>query len=203
MTAASPSLRELALNVLKKRDTAWDSRGTVDQKVSQGQKAAGTVKSGSIQTDNPTVPVSYSLSVGQWDTSHKTGTPLGTVVGRSRYFAYAEALGRLEAGCPEYVEAERWQQCLIDAQRFVAAWGDKALALGWSDVDLFGLHDPPAKRHPSYSRLSRLDCMGLIWILGRRRVVALSANSAGIENPTGTVTIYRKPSLCSVGGSFR
>jgi hypothetical protein len=75
-------------------------------------------------------------------------------------FPYAEALDALERECPDYVEAERWRQCLIDAQRFLAAWGDKALALGWTDGDLFGLHTPPAKPHSSYSRLSRYDATG-------------------------------------------
>ena len=27
------------------------------------------------------------------------------------------------------------------------------------------LHDPPAVPHPSYSRLSRYDCTGLVWLL--------------------------------------
>jgi hypothetical protein len=62
-------------------------------------------------------------------------------------------------------EAERWQQCLADAERFLAQWGEQAAALGWTERDLFGLHEPPAKRHPSYQRLSRRDCIGLVWLL--------------------------------------
>src|SRR5262249_30221304 len=80
-------------------------------------------------------------------------------------FPFSEALDRLDRECPEYVEAERWRQCLIDAQRFLAAWGDTASALGWTDGDLFGLHTPPAKPHSSYSRLSRYDALGLPWLL--------------------------------------
>jgi hypothetical protein len=64
---------------------------------------------------------------------------------------------------------------LIDAQRFLAAWGDAAAALGWNPDDLFGLHTPPAKPKPTYSRLSRYDCTGLCWLLQGRRVIAATA----------------------------
>jgi hypothetical protein len=38
----------------------------------------------------------------------------------------------------------------------------------------FGLQAPPSKRHPSYSRLSRYDETGLVWLLQGRPVVALT-----------------------------
>jgi hypothetical protein len=58
---------------------------------------------------------------------------------------------------------------------------------------LFWLHTPPAKPHPSYSRLSRYDATGLIWLLQGRPVVALTETTACIRNPrTGTVTVFRK-----------
>jgi hypothetical protein len=107
-------------------------------------------------------------------------------------FPYAEALDRLERRCPDYVEAECWHRCLLDAQRFLAAWGDKAAALGWTDGDLFGLHSSPAKSHPTYSRLSRYDCTGLLWLLRGRRVVALTADTAAIESASGLTLTYRR-----------
>jgi len=110
-------------------------------------------------------------------------------------FPFVGALDQLDRECPEYVATERWRQCLIDAQRFLAAWGDKAAALGWAEADLFGLHTPPAKPHPSYSRLSRYDALGLLWLLQGRRVVALSATIAAIESTSGAVLTYRKPPL--------
>jgi hypothetical protein len=107
-------------------------------------------------------------------------------------FPYAEALDRLERRRPDHVEAARWHQCLLDAQRFLAAWGDKAAALGWNSGDLFGLHSPLAKPHPTYSRLSRYDCTGLLWLLRGRRVVALTADTAAIESTSGAIVAYRK-----------
>jgi hypothetical protein len=131
-------------------------------------------------------------------TSETTKVPFGrfgrSVVGR-KSFPYAEALDWLDARCPDYIFAERWRQCLIDAQRFLAAWGDKAMALGWTDDDLFGLHEPPAKPHSTYSRLSRYDALGLLWLLRGRRVVAISATTAAIENISGTVLTYRKATI--------
>jgi hypothetical protein len=117
-------------------------------------------------------------------------------VRQSGGFPYAEALDQLERRCPDHVPAERWQQCVRDAERFLAEWGDKALALGWTAKELFGLHQPPAKPHQSYSRLSRYDCTGLLWLLQGRRVVALSSDTAAIENSgVASIVTYRKIGL--------
>jgi hypothetical protein len=71
--------------------------------------------------------------------------------------------------------------------------------------DLFGLQTPPEKPRPNYSRLSRYDEIGLIWLLQGREVIALSVSTAAIQNPTGAITIYRrhnKPALGPVGDSL-
>jgi hypothetical protein len=116
--------------------------------------------------------------------------------------------GRLDRTCaalaarsPEHVPADRWQQAVQDGRRFLAKWGEQAAALGWTPRDLFGLDQP----HPSYRRLSRYDETGLIWLLQGRPVVALTAATAAIENPTGAITVYRrydKPALGPVGDSL-
>ena len=111
----------------------------------------------------------------------------------------------LEACCPDHVDVVRWQQCLDDGHRFLATWGEQAEALGWTAADLFGLHTPPEKPHPSYNRLSKYDGTGLIWLLEGRPVVALTEATAAIENPTGNITVYRKhnkPALGPVGDSM-
>jgi hypothetical protein len=68
-----------------------------------------------------------------------------------------------------------------------------------------GFHQPPAQPHPSYSRLSRYDETGLIWLLCGREVVALTEATAVIRSSTGAITIYRrhyKPALGPVGDSL-
>jgi len=118
---------------------------------------------------------------------------------------FGRTVAALETHCPDHVPVERWQQCIEDARRFLAKWGRQAEALGWTERDLFGLHEPPEKPHPSYRRLSRYDQTGLIWLFAGRPVVALTAGTAAIENPTGAITIYRrhnKPALGPVGDSL-
>ena len=118
---------------------------------------------------------------------------------------YARVLVALEGRCPDYLDVSRWQQAIEDGRTFLATWGERAEDLGWTARDLFDLHQPPVKPHPSYSRLSRHDCTGLIWLLQGRPVVALTASSAAIENPSRAVTVYRKnnkPTLGPMGDSL-
>src|SRR5262249_5133973 len=105
---------------------------------------------------------------------------------------YSSTIAALEARCPDLVPADRWQVAVADGHAFLARWGEPARALGWTARDLFGLHTPPAKPHPSYSRLSRYDEIGLVWLLRERPVVALTEATAAIQNPTGAITIYRR-----------
>jgi hypothetical protein len=117
----------------------------------------------------------------------------------------SRALSALEARCPDLVPPDRWQDAVDDGRAFLAKWGEQAEALGWTARDLFGLHTPPEKPHPSYSRLSRYDETGLIWLLQGRPVVALTGATAAIQNPSGAITTYRKynkPALGLVGDSL-
>jgi hypothetical protein len=119
--------------------------------------------------------------------------------------AYGRALAALQARCPDVVSAARWQLAVDDGRRFLARWGERAEALGWTARDLFGLRTPPAKPHPSYSRLSRYDETGLIWLLQGRPVVAITEATAAIQRSTGAVTVYRrhnKPAFGPLGDSL-
>jgi hypothetical protein len=116
---------------------------------------------------------------------------------------YRKVFGFLQLKPPALVGVTRWQQFVRDGSKFLARWGEQAQALNWSSADLFGLHQPPERPHPSYRRLSRYDCTGLIWLLQGRSVVALTEATATIRNPdTGAITTYRrfnKPTLGPVG----
>jgi hypothetical protein len=100
----------------------------------------------------------------------------------------------------------RWQHAVEDGRRFLATWGQQAESLGWTSADLFGLAPVPDRPHPSYSRLSRYDLTGLIWLLEGKDVIALTAESATIRNPiTGNITVYRrhnKPAFGPLGDSL-
>ncbi len=100
--------------------------------------------------------------------------------------AYAELLSQ----CPDRVPEYRWRQAVDDGRAFLARWGEPAAALGWTADD---------------SRLSRYDCTGLIWLLQGLPVVALTSSTAAIENPTRSITVYRrfnKPGLGPLGDSL-
>jgi hypothetical protein len=106
---------------------------------------------------------------------------------------YRKVFAFLQLKPPALVPVERWQRCVADGKRFLAKWGEQAEPLGWTSADLFGLHAPPERPHPSYNRLSRYDCTGLCWLLEGREVIALTEATASIRNPnTGNVTVYRK-----------
>ena len=140
------SLLELATKVLKKWDRAWEKPGTSRPKPSQSHNSPRDKKSEQDQYDNPFVPLSQPLGVGHWDKPQNLGQTLGN--------SWDKALAALETRCPDFIEAERWHQCVDDAHQFLGEWGDQAAALGWGADDLFGLHDPPPSPHPSYCRLS-------------------------------------------------
>lgn len=118
---------------------------------------------------------------------------------------YDRALAVLSEQRPDLIDIVRWRQAVEDGQLFLAKWGERAEALGWTPRDLFGLHKPPDQSHPSYRRLSRYDETGLIWLLQGRPVVALTGATAAIENSIGAITIYRrfdKPAFGPVGDSL-
>ena len=96
----------------------------------------------------------------------------------------AQALRTLKARRPERIGDHRWRQAAEDGRAFLARWGDQAQALGWTADDLFGLH-PVAP-------LARYDVMGLAWLIRGRAVVALTENSAVIEHPNASRTVYRR-----------
>jgi len=118
---------------------------------------------------------------------------------------FKRTFAHLQLKPPAMVPVERWRQCVEDGSKFLAVWGEQAEALGWTSADLFALHTPPAKPHPSYSRLSRYDATGLVWALEGRDVIALTAEGAVIRTATGTtLTYYRhgRPALGPVGESL-
>jgi hypothetical protein len=87
--------------------------------------------------------------------------------------------------CPEWISLDRWQEVISDAETFLSRWGSAAHSLGWTALDLFGVH-------PS-APAARFDVMGLLLLVQGGAVVALTADAATIRRKTGAVLTYRRP----------
>ena len=90
----------------------------------------------------------------------------------------------LVMACPASCPAERWSVLREDAYHFLRDHAAQAHELGWTMLDLFGVH--PEKPWV------RFDNMGLVPVLNGARVTALSDIEAVIEKPSGArMTFHR------------
>lgn len=53
---------------------------------------------------------------------------------------YVESFARMQVVHPIRLSREEWGRMIDDAGRFLYAWGEAAVGLGWSADDLFGDH---------------------------------------------------------------
>jgi len=95
------------------------------------------------------------------------------------------ALDRLRLMTPlESFGAEVWRHLLLDAETFFQRWSAQAQLLGWSDVELLGVHPcAPAARY---------DAMGLVLLIKRGEVIELQGQCATIRSQGGSLLAYRK-----------
>jgi hypothetical protein len=99
---------------------------------------------------------------------------------------WAEGFARLDPDLPPpYVPPPRWRLFIDDCGRFLdGGFAAHAAALGWGPHDLFGCdRDRP---------VARVDQAGLLWLLRGHRLVALTADTAVVETPTGARQTYRR-----------
>ena len=103
---------------------------------------------------------------------------------------WARKLAALDpANAPPCLLHDRWRELLADADALLRHWGEKAIALGWADADLFSV--PPGPE--------RWGRGGLAMALSGRPVIAMTAEAATIENPHGPpARYYRRPKPGSV-----
>jgi hypothetical protein len=75
----------------------------------------------------------------------------------------------------EWLTAERWRFLISDAENFLPRWGSAAYSLGWSALDLFGVHPiAPAVR---------FDVVGLLPILnGAALLTATSGKWTNLQS---------------------
>jgi len=90
----------------------------------------------------------------------------------------------LAMACPASCPDARWQTLREDAYTFLRDHAARAHDLGWTVLDLFGVH--PVKPWARY------DHMGLVPLLNGGRVTVLSDTEAVIEKPNGARVTFRR-----------
>jgi hypothetical protein len=88
-----------------------------------------------------------------------------------------------EHPCPEGFTPARWA-CLQDgAAGFAEQWADKAISLGWTYEELFGLKEP----------FGNLSLQGAAWFIGDATITAVTADAITLRTASGaTLRSYRK-----------
>ncbi len=84
------------------------------------------------------------------------------------------------ASCPD----AKWQTLREDAYAFLRDHAGRAHQLGWTALDLFGVH--------RVKPWARIDVMGLVPLLNGGRTVVLSDTEAVIEKPSGARVRFRR-----------
>ena len=141
---------------------------------------------------------------------NEIGPPLNSSISFNSYtVANLPPFGRLYRFCRTFAELRTALsgscRCRIVAERqlrmAVGSLPDGARKpSGWAGLPTTCLActEPPANPHPSYSRLARLDCVGLVWILNGRPVIALTGAAATIRATAGNLTWRRRRASGSV-----
>jgi hypothetical protein len=86
---------------------------------------------------------------------------------------------------PADVPLTRWAQLIDDIGRLIdSKFAQKAAALGWTVLDLFG-----CDREKPFARIDR---QGLCWLIAGNRIVEFSETGAIIETWTGARQTWRR-----------
>jgi hypothetical protein len=143
----------------------------VSPRVVTGPESSGDAKSERSEPFNKGVNTVASVTTGF---EEGAASPLPADC-PSEWQAIWKELKRSEP--PSWASAERWRELAADAEGFLMTWGNTADRLGWTTLDLFGVH-PTAPT-------ARFDVMGLIPILRGRSVCVLTEKTATIECKSG------------------
>jgi hypothetical protein len=105
---------------------------------------------------------------------------------------WAESFARLGiADRPPDFTGEAWRQLIEDGGRFLDCWASEAARLGWSALDVFGVH--PAAPSTTY------DAIGLVPLIRGGDVVTIRSDNATVRTGEGTLLTYlRRPQLGAI-----
>lgn len=98
------------------------------------------------------------------------------------WHAILQELKRMQA--PEWAGVKRWFQMIEDTDAMLSNWGRAACDVGWTALDLFGVH--------AVAPGCRYDVMGLVMLLGGGTVFGLTEQTAAFRRPSGSTLTYRR-----------
>ncbi len=101
---------------------------------------------------------------------------------------WIEGFARLDpASPPKGFDKKRWRILINDGDRFLDQWGDEAARLGWTALDVFGVH-PKAPG-------ARYDAAGLVVLINGGDVISIKSDRATIQSNGGKalLTYLRRP----------
>lgn len=85
--------------------------------------------------------------------------------------------------CPDGFLKTRWRRLQFDAAYLLDERGDDLVSLGWSELDVFGIHPTvPAVAH----------CSGLAACLNGGKVMQVAADHALLKRSTGSMLSFRR-----------
>ena len=164
---------------LKQVATKSSVAPAIDWRQATTSKRVATEKAGSDQSLIDGVATVASVSTRFQQGRAPTLAP-GSV---AEWHATLDELTALDP--PEWASPVRWQNMIFDADAFCTRWGIAADQLGWTTLDLFGVHpNAPADRY---------DVMGLLLLIQGGTIVALATNAATIRRPSQSILTYRRP----------
>ena len=169
-------------NSLQKKDYFVPTRETevspLKNEWGQPRATSGDIKAEqfeSVMRGVPTVPTATTNFQQGRASQIEVGAP-------ADWHAILVELNRCEP--VEWLSAERWFEVIDDAEAFISRWGNAAEKLGWTALDLFGVH-PTAPA-------SRFDVMGLVLFINGGAVVALTDGVATIRRRSNAILTYRR-----------
>ena len=126
-----------------------------------------------------------TIKVAPWDDAEEERAAIVEYDGGATR-VWAEAFSRLDPNKPPAdVPTRRWVSFINDCGRFLDdGWADRAVALGWGPLDLFGCD--------RVKPFARIDRAGLLWLLNGQKLLALAANAASIATASGGKLTFRK-----------
>lgn len=181
-TGSTGSSGSRASNTLKEKDFDGTTRAR-DQEPVESEWFSGTKRSGSTNIVELQAVTGVRTTRTSRTTNFREGKTLdGEGLAPPQWHAILAGLERQNP--PDWIAEDRWADVLADSENFLSRWGHVADELGWTALNLFGVH--------ATAPAARIGCWGLTLLIQGGSVVALTDTTATIRRPSGAVLTHRR-----------